>query len=824
MDGKNTILRGLVEGIVKELYPQTSVYNVRVDDTTMLAQKLAEMISALNGKVTQQQLADAIEQALSELGAVKGEKGDPGVGIKSVVQTGTSNVDGGTNVITVTLDDGTSSSFQVRNGGKGIPGEPGAPGVAGIGIEKVEQTTASNADSGTNVVTIMLTDGSTATVNIKNGSKGSKGDPGDTGVPGIPGPKGDPGDPGEDGVGVRKVEQTTTSNTDGGSNVVTVTLTDGTTSTFSVKNGSKGSKGDPGEKGDPGDPGDSWTVTPYDYGYTGSGDATSAIQQAMANNRRVFIPGGDYTVSGELLIRDNCQLELAQDAVLYFKQTSGNCISLKQCAWLKGNHATVSVPYTFTGKVLNADTDLTTAVNDCPPFKKWDPMWKNGRYVTDLNIVKPDTRGFYYSMDGSCNGTAVYLCADGEDVTTWLWGVNYSGLRIAGAFTYGVHAENFNFEEGDGGWNHEMRIEAFIDGAETGVRLDNCHNAYLSTIVQPRRAYTTSEVYVPYAKYGIYLNESRNCDLSGSRVWDWDSEKTLWTEGGIYQHLALIGDCRGLITNEYYYYSNPNYDIRDLIYTDTPGNLERMIILQEPFTRWYKPIDHEPYFFDGDDNKKLALKDDLDCIVDGERKPAFTNALLTATDTDGSIYNGTGYTKYGYQLNASGNVVEGVYTGCTGFIPIKQNDVIYAKNITLDNTNVVVVTYDANKSYITHGTSNTLAGMTYFFDYVPTDDGFTLKVKERSTTAYIRFCYRRDRIGERPIISVNQPIEYVNNGYLRETIKVKASQVEGLPSGGSGADLLDENGIIKEEYLPDLNDAINGALEGMISASSQEVF
>lgn len=46
----------------------------------------------------------------------QGEDGEDGVGIASVVQTTESTVSGGTNVITVTKTDGTSSTFNVRNG------------------------------------------------------------------------------------------------------------------------------------------------------------------------------------------------------------------------------------------------------------------------------------------------------------------------------------------------------------------------------------------------------------------------------------------------------------------------------------------------------------------------------------------------------------------------------------------------------------------------------------------------------------------------------------------------------------------------------------
>ena len=545
------------------------------------------------------------------------------------------------------------------------------------------------------------------------------------------------------------------------------------------------------------------SATPQDYGYTDGEDATKAFQKALAENRRVFVPGGDYKLSGELVIRDNCELELAQDAVLYFTQTSGNCISMKQLANIRGNHASVSVAYGFSGNVINIDTGLTASVNECPPFAKWDPMWKNGRYITDLNILKPDNRGFYYSVDGSCNGTAIYLCADGNDVTTWLWGINLSGIRIAGAFSYGIHAENFGFEVGDGGWNHEMRIEAFIDGCEVGVRLDNCNNAYLSTTVQPRRAYTLSNVYIPYAKWGIYLNKSRNCDLSGSRVWDWDSEKTLWKEGSIHQHLALIGNCEGLITNEYYYYSNPNYDIRELIYTDTPANYDRMVIIQEPFTRWFKPSDGEPLFFDGDNEKRLVLQEELDGIVDAERMAGFTNVLPTAIDTDGSVFNGIGYAKNGYELHADGTVTnDGVYSGCTGFIPIKQNDIIYGKHINLTGSTVNVALYDSNFGYVIHATPKNISTMTYFFDYVSEDDGFKLTVKQRSNVAYIRLGYGRTMIGKRPIVTVNEEINYVTTGQLKDGISVNGQNVVLSSPGGKYFSIaVDDNGNLSASEI-----------------------
>lgn len=60
MAEKKTTLRGLISGVTHDLLPKTNVYNVMVDDTTTLASKLAEMINSLNGKVTTQQLEEAL--------------------------------------------------------------------------------------------------------------------------------------------------------------------------------------------------------------------------------------------------------------------------------------------------------------------------------------------------------------------------------------------------------------------------------------------------------------------------------------------------------------------------------------------------------------------------------------------------------------------------------------------------------------------------------------------------------------------------------------------------------------------------------------------
>ena len=72
----------------------------------------------------------------------------------------------------VTADDVTFSdgeTFQQKYDSGELKGKDG------VGIQKVEQTTISNEDGGTNVITVTKTDGSSSTFSVKNGNKGSDG-------------------------------------------------------------------------------------------------------------------------------------------------------------------------------------------------------------------------------------------------------------------------------------------------------------------------------------------------------------------------------------------------------------------------------------------------------------------------------------------------------------------------------------------------------------------------------------------------------------------------------------------------------------------------
>jgi hypothetical protein len=520
----------------------------------------------------------------------------------------------------------------------------------------------------------------------------------------------------------------------------------------------------------------------------GSTDDTAVFQSALANNRKVYVPGGTYKLSGELVIGKNCQLELAQDAFLDFKQTSGNCISMCAASSIVGNHATINVPYTFTGKAINIYAGLDAALNNVPPLKKWGPMWAAARYITDLHIVKLNTEGFAKSEYGECSGTAVYLRATYQDPMTFLWAVDLNKLRIAGAFSYGVHLDcDIDPEDPMKGWIHQTKIDGFITGCEIAVYLKDSTLSYISTRITPDWSlYEVNGELVKYCKHGIVLENSTNVDLSGSRVMDWDANHTLWEDGGQYQHLALLGDCSGLILNEHYYYDWPGHDIRSIIYTNRPSNLERLVVLQEPITRWFKGKEGTPYFNDGFNEKKLLLQEEFDDCFLVDRVPDFEDALPTAIDKDGTPFNnGLGYFPSGKAWGLGSGVISSQkFYGCTGLIKIKAGDTIYTSGIKWrgDGGEGAVI-FDANFSRIQHCTGANVSNVSYFFGYEQTDEGFELKINsipEFSAAAYIAINFLSTQISDNPLISVNTPMTFSQHGFLADGIEVKSENIYGL--------------------------------------------
>lgn len=100
----------------------------------------------------------------------KGDKGDTG----ATGETGPQGIQG---------EQGPKGDTGAT-GPQGPAGADGKNGVDGVGVSSVTQTTTSSADGGSNVMTVTLSNGATSTFTVKNGSKGSAGEAGYTPVKG----------------------------------------------------------------------------------------------------------------------------------------------------------------------------------------------------------------------------------------------------------------------------------------------------------------------------------------------------------------------------------------------------------------------------------------------------------------------------------------------------------------------------------------------------------------------------------------------------------------------------------------------------------------
>lgn len=119
------------------------------------------------------------------LGGVEKIQGKQGVGIASVKQTTSSEDSGGKNTVTVTLDNGTTSTFDVYNGKKGGQGDPGIQGPQGpqgpIGkTPEISITATTDQTTGTATVEVTKTNSSDETPAFKFDFSGIKGEQGDS--------------------------------------------------------------------------------------------------------------------------------------------------------------------------------------------------------------------------------------------------------------------------------------------------------------------------------------------------------------------------------------------------------------------------------------------------------------------------------------------------------------------------------------------------------------------------------------------------------------------------------------------------------------------
>ena len=148
----------------------------------------------------------------------KGDKGDTGVSIATVSFKEYDNEGGA--VYTITMDDGTTTTFTAPKGSQGDKGNTGDTGAT------ISSVTFKEYDSnGGAVYTITMTDGVTAEFTAPKGQKGDKGDIGDTGAT---------------GNGIESVTLVSGSHAAGTTDTYRITFTNGETADFTVYNGANG--------------------------------------------------------------------------------------------------------------------------------------------------------------------------------------------------------------------------------------------------------------------------------------------------------------------------------------------------------------------------------------------------------------------------------------------------------------------------------------------------------------------------------------------------------------------------------------------------------
>ena len=148
----------------------------------------------------------------------KGNKGDTGVSIATV--SFKEYDDEGGAVYTITMDDGSTTTFTAPKGSQGDKGNTGDTGAT------ISSVTFKEYDSnGGAVYTITMTDGVTAEFTAPKGQKGDKGDIGDTGAT---------------GNGIESITLVSGNHAAGTTDTYRITFTNGETADFTVYNGANG--------------------------------------------------------------------------------------------------------------------------------------------------------------------------------------------------------------------------------------------------------------------------------------------------------------------------------------------------------------------------------------------------------------------------------------------------------------------------------------------------------------------------------------------------------------------------------------------------------
>lgn len=192
-----------------------------------------------------------------------------------------------------------------------------------------------------------------------------------------------------------------------------------------------------------------------------------------------------------------------------------------------------------------------------------------------------------------------------------------------------------------------------------------------------------------------------------------------------------------------------------------------------------------------------------------ELQPTFTNVLPMSQNAAGEVQNALGYTYT--VISGAGNETDATNWVSTGFIPVKQNDVLRFKDFGLPigaSSYCRILTYKADHTVGSQGQINTYdaannsTGMNYIVspsggtNTVVLDDAGTnivqLTICRPGTAAYVRFTVPASGVSSKSIITVNEEITYETGSgtKLNSNIRVDSSQIVGDLGQRSPWDIL----------------------------------
>ena len=682
-------------------------------------------------------------------------------GIQSVVQTTTSTEDGGTNVITVTKTDGTSSTFAVRNGSRGSAGPAGPQGPQGLQGETGPQ-----------------------------GLQGPKGEQGQAGPQGEQGPKGDTGEQGPQGIqGIQGPQGET---------------------------GPQGPRGETGPQGPAGADGKSAYQYAKDGGYTGT-EAEFAAK--LAAESEADYP--QYARAEMQLVLDKLYAKMGLKNPIIIGVSTDQHIS-KSNATVEADvgyglktlrDLTKSIPFNVIA-LLGDATNSTTSIADiqrdvvkinefvsgaaCPVVQITGnhDAWQNAR---EGSLGTMDNSAIFKSHIAAAVSNGWIKNCDSISTNAYM---DDAGAKVR--FIFVDASPNATYRPDYTGQMGKEWLQSCLSGLPDGYKaiilshypLDTRLSADGWTDKQDWASYIT-----PYAKSiiccicghnhnsvsevadGILYISTTCAGKSGedglTRVYgtadataydvyviDTDTET-------IYIIRYGIGDDRTLSYAE----TVVTYGITSNLSNCTNSNSAASATAGSQYTATISADDG--YTLDsiivtmgGTDITSTAVSEGNisiasvtgDIVITASASVAaagYTNMLPLAVDSDGSAFNGGHGWTSGYRLNSSGGTTAAT-NGCTvtGFIPAKKNDVLHLAGIELHKTGSTndsyqrIVAYDSSFAYIATQNLSSLA-----WPYELDDNGCFKSITvgtSSSAVAYIRMS--GFTFSDETIVTVNETI------------------------------------------------------------------